>query len=243
MFLVSKRKDPPQSVHHVQSKSKEGLIVCCGARSTTSRSILCEDPSDVFDVDLNTTNHEVNEHESYQAGIVDTSLIPSNKSEVPFDLEAPMPRNTQFQLDLINFLSQHCTDLKVHDDIISVIKRHSNDQSLTFSYHNLKTRSSLLKDLERNMDTSKLKPQDVDVNLLFGGQATISIFDLETMIMSLLTDPALMQPKNIAYGYDLYTGKCEGNNIDDHYGEIHTGDAWEPARGTSVAMTTLSICQ
>ncbi len=39
-----------------------------------------------------------------------------------------------------------------------------------------------------------------------------------------------MQPKNIAHGYDLFTGKCEGNNTDDRYGEIHTGDAWEPAR-------------
>ena len=50
------------------------------------------------------------------------------------------------------------------------------------------------------------------------------------MIMSLLTDPTLMQPKNIAHGYDLFTGKCEGNNTDDRYGGIHTGDAWEPAR-------------
>ncbi len=48
--------------------------------------------------------------------------------------------------------------------------------------------------------------------------------------MSLLTDPTLMQPKNIAHSYDMFTSKCEGNNTDDHYGEIHTGDAWEPAR-------------
>jgi hypothetical protein len=87
-----------------------------------------------------------------------------------------------------------------------------------------------LKDPKQNMDTAKLKPQDVDVNLTFGGQATMSVFDLETMIMSLLTDPTLMQPKNIAHGYYLFTGKCEGNNADDCYGEIHTGDAWEPAR-------------
>ncbi len=49
------------------------------------------------------------------------------------------------------------------------------------------------------------------------------------MIMSLLTDPTLMQPKNIAHGYDLFSGKCEGNNTDDCYGEIYTGDAREPA--------------
>jgi hypothetical protein len=115
LFLVKKHKDPPQSVHHVQPKLKEGLIVSRGATSTTSRSILCEDVSDVFYVDLNTTNHEVTERESHQAGIVDTSLIPSKESELPFNLEAPMPCNTQFQLDLLNILSQHCTDHKVHE--------------------------------------------------------------------------------------------------------------------------------
>jgi hypothetical protein len=156
---------------------------------------------------LQTAVRHSHNHESYQAGNVDTSLIPSKESEIPINLEASMPQNTQFQLDLLNILSQHRTNLKVHDQIISVTKRHSYDQSLTFSYHNLKTRSSLLKDLEQNMDTAKLKPQDVDVNLTFGGQATISVFDLEAMIMSLLTDPTLMQPKNIAHGYDLFTSK------------------------------------
>ncbi len=56
--------DPPRIVHHVQPKSKEGFIESRGARPTTSRSILCEDPSNVNDVDLNTTNHEVTDHES-----------------------------------------------------------------------------------------------------------------------------------------------------------------------------------
>jgi hypothetical protein len=80
------------------------------------------------------------------------------------------------------------------------------------------------------MDTAKLKPEDIDVNLTFGGQATISVFDLETMIMPLLIDPTLMQPNNIAKSYDLFTGKCEANNTEDCYGEIHTGDAWKPAQ-------------
>ncbi len=98
----------------MQPKSKEGLIACRGARPTTSRSILCEDPSNGIDVDLNTTNHEGTDHESYQASTVDTSLIPSKESELLFDLEVPMPQNTQFQLDLLNILSQHHTDLKVY---------------------------------------------------------------------------------------------------------------------------------
>jgi hypothetical protein len=110
-------------------------------------------------------------------------------------MEAPIPQISRFQLDLLNILSNHCTDLKVHDEIISLIKRHSNDQCLTFSSNNLKSRSSFLKDLEQNMDTAKLKPRDIDINLTFGGQATISVFDLEAMIMSLIIASILMQPK------------------------------------------------
>ncbi len=78
------------------------------------------------------------------------------------------------------------------------------------------------------MKTAKLKPKDVVVDLTFCRQATVSIFDLETMIMSLWTDPTLMQPKNIAKGYDIFTGKSVGCQ-EDHYCKIHTGDAWEPA--------------
>jgi hypothetical protein len=38
-----------------------------------------------------------------------------------------------------------------------------------------------------------------------------------------------MHPKNIAHGYNIITGKTVGCQ-EDHYGKIHTGDAWEPAR-------------
>jgi hypothetical protein len=50
----------------------------------------------------------------------------------------------------------------------------------------------------------------------------------EAMILSLVLDENLMHPDNIAEGYDIFTGK--GSQPDDIYGEIHTGDAWEPVR-------------
>ena len=58
--------------------------------------------------------------------------------------------------------------------------------------------------------------------------ASVAVYDLKAMIMSLLTDKRLMNPENIAPGYDLFTGKLVGDV--HHLGEIHTGDAWEPAR-------------
>ena len=78
--------------------------------------------------------------------------------------------------------------------------------------------------LENIMDMSKLKHKDVEVNLSSGGVASVAVYDLETMIMSLLMDERLMKPENIAPGYDLFTGKSEG---DIHQlGKIHTGSLY-----------------
>ena len=73
-----------------------------------------------------------------------------------------------------------------------------------------------------------MKPKHVDVELTNGTMATVSVFDIEAMILSLLHDENLMSPENLAPGYDLHTGKATAPST--HYGEIHTGDAWEPAR-------------
>ncbi len=46
--------------------------------------------------------------------------------------------------------------------------------------------------------------------------------------MSMLTDDQIMNPNNIAQGYNLFSGKSEeGQGHDDVYGEIHTGNIWD----------------
>jgi hypothetical protein len=218
--LVRKCKDGHKSLNLVLPKTKDGSVGSSGSEA----SLLLDTRNGLVDYltdDLrNSTTNAVTAPESYQACIFNTYLIPTKESELPFDLEGPIPRNCQFQVDLLTILSQHCTDLNFHDEIISVIMSHSNEQQINFSSNNLKSRSSLLKDLERNMDTAKLKPKDVVVDLTFSGQATVSIFDLEMMIMSLMTDPTCMHPKNIPHGYNIFTGKsvgCQGYR----YGKIH----------------------
>jgi hypothetical protein len=183
-FLVRKCKDSHKSLNLVLPQTKDG----CGGSSGSKASLLLDTRNGLVNHptdDLwNSATNAVTALESYQACFVDTSFIPTKESELPFDLQGPLPGNCQFQVDLLTILSQHCTDLKLHDEIISVIKSYSNEQQLNFSSNNLKSRFSLLKDLERNMDTAKLKPKDVVVDLTLSGQATVSIFDLETMIMS-----------------------------------------------------------
>jgi hypothetical protein len=50
------------------------------------------------------------------------------------------------------------------------------------------------------------------------------------MIISLLTDPNVMNKKTFAEGYNVLTGDVDNHPANNKYGEVHTGDAWLPAR-------------
>ena len=84
--------------------------------------------------------------------------------------------------------------------------------------------------MEKEFNTGPMKPKHVDVQLEDGITATVSLFDLEIMVKSLITDEQLMDNKNLAPGYDIYTGMETESSDNAKYGEIHTGDAWDPAR-------------
>ena len=67
----------------------------------------------------------------------------------------------------------------------------------------------------------------MNVTLSDGTEATVSLFDIEHMILSLLSDESLMKDENLAPGYDIFTGDVDENHThNQNYGEIHTGDAW-----------------
>jgi hypothetical protein len=158
------------------------------------------------------------------------STLPSNCKGAPYNQNAVLPPSYQFQIELQTILDRHRIHLKVHDEIVGLLKSHFNtrDNTLPFSTDLLLTRNHFLSKLEKSLDVSKLKHKDIEVKLSSGGAASVAVYDLEAMIMSLLTDERLMKPENIAEGYDLFTGKSVVEV--DHLGEIHTGAAWEPAR-------------
>jgi hypothetical protein len=92
---------------------------------------------------------------------------------------------------------------------------------------NLTNRLSFVKNLGISLKTDTLLHEDVNVPLALCSNAITAVFDLEAQILSLLLDKSLLHPDNIADQYNIFTGKATGPNL--HYGEIHTGDAWEPA--------------
>ena len=149
-------------------------------------------------------------------------------SERPFVKDAAVPPSTVFSIELADILGRHRTDLSLHDELIELFQKHSNDNHLKFDTGSLKKRGGLISGLEEVLSTKKLRPKDTTVTLTDGTKTTVPIFDVEAMILSLLHDEELMKDENLAPGYDLHTGKPTEEIT--HYGEVHTGDAWEPAR-------------
>ena len=153
---------------------------------------------------------------------------PPSDSKPPFQKDIPVPPTWQFQIDLSDILGRHRTDLSLYDELIDLVKTHSDHRQLKFSTDNLMHRGAFVKHLEKALGSEALKPKDIDVELSNKTKATVSVFDLEAMILSIINDETLMRPENMADGYDYLTGRS--TNTSDVCGEVHTGDSWERAR-------------
>jgi hypothetical protein len=143
----------------------------------------------------NVTNGPANTSQYFN--IVDPSLQPTSQSLKPFNLIESMPPNYQFQIDLQAILLNHRTNLKLQDEIVGLLQHYSHDNNLTFSTATLSSRASFMTKLKRTMNTSSLKHEDVVVNLSSGTAATVSVFNLEAMIMSMLMDDLIMNSKTL----------------------------------------------
>ena len=173
----------------------------------------CDDPNH----NLNGGSH-VNEHRP-------TSLTNQNDRYIP--------SHTRFQVKLEQIRNKHRADQKLFNEITDLIKEFSTGSELSFSSTDLLNRKRFLIGLEATFKTEKLRPEYVSVKLLDGTVGTVSVFDLEEQIVSLLTDPNLMQKKNLAPGLDIFTGL--ETTCSDEYGEIHTGKAWARAVAHHIA--------
>jgi hypothetical protein len=85
--------------------------------------------------------------------------------------------------------------------------------------------------MEGSHRTHLLRPTNRNVTLHDGKTVTVPVFDMKEMLVSILTDKILMSNTNFAEGYNVLTGDVDNNNpCNQKYGEVHTGDAWLPAR-------------
>ena len=75
------------------------------------------------------------------------------------------------------------------------------------------SRNTFIANVERDFKTKGLKPKHVNVSLSDGSTATVSVFDIEHMLISILSDNSLMRDENISEGYDVFTGKIDKDNL------------------------------
>ena len=137
---------------------------------------------------------------------------------------------TKFQVMLNDLLLKHKASLLLYDEIIDLVSTYISSPGFN-RFDKFKSRRSLLQSTEKSLRTNRLRPMNGTVRLHNGSLVTVPIFDAKHMITSLLTDQSLMKESNFAKGYNVLTGDVVNNHPENSkYGEIHTGDAWYPAR-------------
>ena len=158
-----------------------------------------------------------------------TQAIPLLDSPGYFDrlkFEAEFHPAVLFQIHMEHAIHHHReVDKSVMDDVTKIIKLHAS-RGLDINTANLVPREELVKMIAISFNLHHLQPKIVKVPVS-SGLASVGVFDLKSKILSILHNPDIMKPENIAEGYDIYTGRCDESDV---YGEIHTGWLWEKAR-------------
>jgi len=150
----------------------------------------------------------------------------------PFNRDdVAIPGNVAFQIELNDLLRRHNAGLKLHDDIANLINAYIPTGRYSKKMPNLPKRESFIEKTERMFKSQNMRPHHINVTLSDKSVATLALFDLEVMIKSLLMDDTLMKEENLAEGYNIYSGRVDKHHPSNkNYGEVHTGDAWIPAR-------------
>lgn len=173
-----------------------------------------------------TNNHNTSSDSNDDDNKIDVS------SPITTSLSATRPNqaNNHFQIKLHDLIMKHKASLGMFDDICSLVNEYTSSPDFSTS-SKLSTRKSLIRSLEQHYDTTCLRPKNIAVQLQDNSYVTVPVFDTKAMIIDLLTDKTLMIDSNFAEGYNIFTGEIDMTHPNNSkYGEIHTGDAWLPAR-------------
>jgi hypothetical protein len=72
--------------------------------------------------------------------------------------------------------------------------------------------------LHKQKNSKALQPINGTVRLPDNTLVTAPVFDTKHMIISLLTDPSVMNEKNFAEGYNMLTGEVDNHPANNKYG-------------------------
>ena len=166
-----------------------------------------------------------------------SSSSSSDESDIIPDFDPPLfPHGKQhlsaaykLQVGLNNLLDKNKASIGMYNEIVTLFNAYLSSPNFS-PFARLKSRKLFIKESEKLFSIAAMKPINENVKLTDNTLATVPVFDAKTMILSLLHDPSLMREENFAEGYDIFRGdELDGYECNNNYGEIHTGDAWQPA--------------
>jgi hypothetical protein len=138
---------------------------------------------------------------------------------------------------LHDLVMKHRASLQIFDEICNLVNEYTASPDFSVMTK-LPSRKSFLCSIRETYHTHGLRPTNRIVRLHDNLYVTVPVFHTKEMIISLLTDPLLMTDSNVEKGYKVLTGEVDMNNpCNSKYGEVHTGDAWLPARNRYCTVT------
>ena len=137
---------------------------------------------------------------------------------------------SKLQIKLNNLINSHKAPIKLYDDIVDLFNEYIGSNNFD-KFAKLKSRKSFITANESAYNVTHLRPKYRNVVLTDATEVTVPVFDAQSMILDLVTNPFTMNASNIAAGYDVFTGDVDDSFPDNQcYGEVHTGDEWIKAK-------------
>ena len=189
--------------------------------------------------DCDEEEHDENSEEDSDSCAFPVGVIPPvtvSDSDVPYTWSSSASEPNQkattafrMQIEVLSLFNKNKASLKLYDQTMSLFNMYIASQE--FNKHtNLVSRKTLLSQVETDFKTADMKPTYGSVRLHNNSLATVPVFDMKAMILSIVHDETLMRDEHIAEGYDIFTGDICNQSGHTHYGEIHTGKAWNDAK-------------
>ena len=117
-----------------------------------------------------------------------------NNSMTPCKKDVELDVSYSLQIELMNILQKHGCNLGMYDEVINLIQTYLRTSKLDPKHPDVLTQKVLISQIEKDFKTISLKPKHVNVNISDGTEATVSLFNTEHMICSLVSDKPYITP-------------------------------------------------
>ena len=129
------------------------------------------------------------------------------------------PSSFLMQLQLQQLFNRNKASLKMYDDMIEIFNSYIASHDFN-RYTKLRSRKVFLNEVEELFQTESFKPTYGSVILHNNSIATVPVFNMKSMMLSILHDTTVMRPENFAEGLDIFTGIAEEYSMRTYGGLI-----------------------